>query len=206
MPRKRYFRKISHPPMMRGYKPFGCRPASGDPIILLLEEYEALRLCDYENLSHDESALRMEVSRPTFSRMMDSARKKMAQAFCENRPIFIQGGKVELDRDWFRCEECDELFSGGNGESEKISCPNCASENVFYVNFGISWEEYQMAEKQYGGRGQGGYCVCPSCDTRKPHLAGRPCKEDKCPQCGRVMVREGSYHHQLHEEKKQREK
>jgi len=44
--------------------------------------------------------------------------------------------------------------------------------------------------------GPSGFCICPKCDYRKSHIAGRPCREEKCPQCGEKMVREGSYHHQ----------
>ncbi|NLG50496.1 MAG: hypothetical protein GX552_10345 [Chloroflexi bacterium] len=38
--------------------------------------------------------------------------------------------------------------------------------------------------------GPGGYCVCPSCGHREPHVAGQPCYEKKCPQCGARLVRE----------------
>lgn len=38
--------------------------------------------------------------------------------------------------------------------------------------------------------GPGGYCVCPSCGHRKSHVAGQPCYEQKCPQCGAPMIRE----------------
>lgn len=42
-----------------------------------------------------------------------------------------------------------------------------------------------------------GFCICPFCDMRIRHEPGRPCREDRCPSCGKKMVREGSYHHQL---------
>lgn len=38
--------------------------------------------------------------------------------------------------------------------------------------------------------GPGGYCVCPKCGHKKPHVAGRPCYEEACPKCGTRMVRE----------------
>ncbi|MBN2331563.1 MAG: hypothetical protein JXO49_04635 [Deltaproteobacteria bacterium] len=38
--------------------------------------------------------------------------------------------------------------------------------------------------------GPGGQCVCPQCKTRVPHLAGRPCYEINCPECGTRMIRE----------------
>ncbi len=47
------------------------------------------------------------------------------------------------------------------------------------------------------GLGAGGYCVCPKCGAREPHMAGTPCQEQRCSQCGARMLREGSEHHEL---------
>jgi DNA-directed RNA polymerase subunit RPC12/RpoP len=54
------------------------------------------------------------------------------------------------------------------------------------------------------GMGSEGFCVCPKCGVKILHRAGIPCREAKCPNCGAKMVREGSYHHQLIEEKKKK--
>jgi predicted Zn-ribbon and HTH transcriptional regulator len=54
------------------------------------------------------------------------------------------------------------------------------------------------------GMGPAGFCVCSKCGYKKPHEAGVPCREEKCPQCGARMVREGSYYHKLVEEKKKK--
>ena len=51
---------------------------------------------------------------------------------------------------------------------------------------------------QGGGRGRmggtaagpGGYCVCPNCGHREPHVAGQPCTDKQCPECGARMIRE----------------
>ncbi len=52
------------------------------------------------------------------------------------------------------------------------------------------------------GMGPRGYCFCPKCGFKKPHTAGIPCREESCPECGTRLVREGSEHHRLIEEKK----
>ena len=47
-----------------------------------------------------------------------------------------------------------------------------------------------------------GYCICLQCNNRIKHKRGTPCKEVTCPECGKKMIREDSYHHQLYKEKK----
>jgi hypothetical protein len=45
--------------------------------------------------------------------------------------------------------------------------------------------------------GEGGFCVCPKCETRVAHRNGVPCQEDRCAKCGAKLLREGSQHHQM---------
>ena len=52
------------------------------------------------------------------------------------------------------------------------------------------------------GMGSGGFCICPKCGYKEVHQAGIPCREERCPNCGARMVREGSYHHKLIDKKK----
>jgi uncharacterized protein len=42
------------------------------------------------------------------------------------------------------------------------------------------------------------FCICIHCGTKIPHQKGKPCRESNCPECGRALLREGSYHHQLY--------
>ena len=87
-------RKILSPPPIKGFKPYGIDPnvkASESSVNLLFEEYEALRLCDYDGLNHHESSLMMDVSRPTFTRIYAAALRKVATAFVEGRQIAIEG-------------------------------------------------------------------------------------------------------------------
>ncbi len=59
-----------------------------------------------------------------------------------------------------------------------------------------------MQKKNPVSMGQGGYCVCLKCGEKIPHQSGIPCREEKCPKCQTKMVREGSFHYQLFENKK----
>lgn len=60
--------------------------------ILKLEEVEAIRLKDLEGLEQGECAERMEVSRPTFQRILLSAREKLADSLINGKMIHIEGG------------------------------------------------------------------------------------------------------------------
>ncbi|AFN03413.1 hypothetical protein PFC_02240 [Pyrococcus furiosus COM1] len=66
------------------------------PIIMTYEEFEALRLVDYEGLTQEEAGKRMGVSRGTIWRALTSARKKVAQMLVEGRELIIlpQGNEV----------------------------------------------------------------------------------------------------------------
>lgn len=61
-------------------------------VVLNLEEFEALRLIDFEQKDQQEAAKRMRVSQPTFSRVLDSARKKVSQFLIEGKALRVEGG------------------------------------------------------------------------------------------------------------------
>jgi predicted DNA-binding protein (UPF0251 family) len=107
---------------MQGYKPFGMALCESEPIVLQLEEYEAFKLVGYENKSQDEAALQMNVSRPTLTRVYNSALKKIARAFVEGKSILIEGGNYELDKEWYRCKNCYRLIEGLENH---FKCEDC---------------------------------------------------------------------------------
>lgn len=65
------------------------KPSNLQPVFLEIEEIEALRLVDLQGLSQEEAGLKMGVSRGTIWRLVQSARKKTAQALSEGRAIQI---------------------------------------------------------------------------------------------------------------------
>ena len=78
MPRPQKERIVHKPPLFTEFKPTGIARKYLSQTSLSLDEYEALRLADYESLSHNEAADEMEISRSTFTRLIEHARKKIA--------------------------------------------------------------------------------------------------------------------------------
>lgn len=130
MSRFRTTRKISAIPVIKGLKPFGRNSQAVDSsqVNLLLEEYEAIRLCDYELLNHHDASIQMGVSPPTFTRIYASALNKIAIAMVEGRSVFIEGGKVYFDSEWYHCESCSSIFNHPDQQSMLVSCPLCGSD------------------------------------------------------------------------------
>jgi hypothetical protein len=56
----------------------------------------------------------------------------------------------------------------------------------------------------HSGLGPEGFCVCPKCGYKKVHTPGIPCRDERCPNCGSALIREGSYHHRLIEERRRK--
>jgi predicted DNA-binding protein (UPF0251 family) len=76
----------------RLFKPQAKASASKPMIILSLDEFEAVRLLDHEHLSQVQAAGQMRVHRSTVSRIIASARGKIARALVEINPLKIEGG------------------------------------------------------------------------------------------------------------------
>jgi predicted DNA-binding protein (UPF0251 family)/predicted Fe-Mo cluster-binding NifX family protein len=78
------------------YKPAGIPLRALEENQLSLEELEALRLRDHERLSQIDCAQKMNVSRPTFQRILASARRKIVDTLLAGKALRIEGGNYEL--------------------------------------------------------------------------------------------------------------
>lgn len=94
MPRTKKQRFIAHRPPAAVFKPAGVPARDLDWVTLPLDEYEALRLADYEGLNQEDVAERLGVSRPTVSRMLEQARRRVARVLVEGQALAIEGGPV----------------------------------------------------------------------------------------------------------------
>ncbi len=116
---------------MEGYKPFGIPMRNLESVKLLFEEFEAIRLADYENLTQEEAAEKMNISRPTFTRLYNKARKSIAKAFVEGKAIIIGGGDYITDNYWYRCRSCNETMATIKPAK---SCRKCKSDDITQLN------------------------------------------------------------------------
>ncbi len=98
MSRPKCCRKIGCVPDVNYYKPRGIPASCLEEIQLDLDEFEAIRLADFEGMYQEDAARRMDISRQTFGRIIDSAHKKIADALLHGKALRIEGGDVHLDK------------------------------------------------------------------------------------------------------------
>jgi predicted DNA-binding protein (UPF0251 family) len=132
MGRRQLWRKVSSIPLITYFKPAGLRMAELEEINLLVEEAEAIRLKDLEGLEQEVCARKMNISRSTFSRLLDSARQKVADALLKGKAIRIEGGNFEMAVRRFRClkgHEWEVPFETMISDPPEV-CPECDTPSI----------------------------------------------------------------------------
>ncbi|WP_123053243.1 DUF134 domain-containing protein [Clostridium sp. JN-1] len=129
MPRPTKFRKVEFFPKYNYFIPFGERKCKIKEIVLKVEELEAMRLKDIEELNQEECAEKMQVSRQTFQNIIDSARKKVTLALTQGNAIRISGGNYTTNFCKFKCMDCGTIYDI-KYEQDRVTCPKCHSQNV----------------------------------------------------------------------------
>ena len=129
MPRPEKERIVNTPPIFNSFKPTGVFKSGLKQICLSLDEYEAIRLADYIGLDHSEAADKMEISRPTFTRLIEKARKKLSAFMIEGAELIIGGGNIHFRGNIIRCMDCEHMFNTDFNQDLQI-CPSCGSGNL----------------------------------------------------------------------------
>ena len=126
MTRPKCCRQIGVMPGKTCFQPEGATPSSFEVVLLTLDEYEAIRLADLEGLYQEQAASRMNISRQTFGRIIEAARRKVADVLVNGKILKIEGGSVSMKAEKpVRCPRCRRALSPDCGKSNEMSCPHC---------------------------------------------------------------------------------
>jgi len=160
MPRPRLPRKINFSPEVTYFKPQGVPLRFLDIAELSLEEVEALRLKNIQNLDQNECAKKMNTSQSTFQRILSSAYQKIADALINGKAIQINKGENIMPN-------LDSLPADRQGTGPRGLGP--------------------MTGNGRGQRSNLEECECPKCGEKIPHTRGIPCSKIDCPKCETPM-------------------
>jgi len=96
MPRPCCLRHVKHAPAAVYFKPAGVPVCALEQVTLTLDEVEALRLADLLGQYQEQAAEQMKISRPTFARIVEQARRKVAEALIHGKALRLEGGAVVI--------------------------------------------------------------------------------------------------------------
>ncbi len=161
MARPTKWRQIEHIPTIVNFIPSDRETTKFAENILKLEELEAIRLKDLEGLEQKECAEKMKVSRPTFQRILFSARAKIADSLIQGKAIRIEGGYYTRNICPAHCLGCGYKWKESFENMEQSSrgnyaCPECGSKNIVCG---------------HGGGGKGRFCQT-HCHRHKGRFRG----------------------------------
>jgi len=165
MTRNKKPRFVDFEPKVTYFKPRGVFLSSLEEVELNIDELEAIRLVNLENLDQVRGAEKMNISQSTFQRILKQAYKKITEALVKGKAIKVKGGEIVM-------RGMGRGFGQGRG-------------------LGQGRGRGRMGGPLAGG--PGGTCVCtnPQCKHTIPHQVGVACFNLKCPKCGSPMTRQG---------------
>ncbi|HOZ54459.1 MAG TPA: DUF134 domain-containing protein [Clostridia bacterium] len=125
MPRPRKCKRIGFIPNTTSFVPEGDFEKNDDFISMSLEELESIRLMDLLEFDQIKSAEEMNISRGTMQRILNSARKKVADSLINGKKIIISGGDYKISSCKYICEKCGDRYL--ENKDSKVKCPSCGS-------------------------------------------------------------------------------
>ena len=126
MPRPKCCRKVGCVPDKNYFKPRGIPASDLEEVILNLDEFEAVRLADFEGFYQEDGARKMDISRQTFGRIIDTAHKKIADVLINGKALKIEGGDVSIEElKRIRCPHCKREYDSSISTEDAFGCPRC---------------------------------------------------------------------------------
>ncbi len=125
MSRPKCCRQVHGMPGNLCFRPEGAVSAHPDEVLLTLDEYESLRLADLEGLYQEKAASQMNISRQTFGRIVEAARRKVADVLVNGKTLRIEGGPVSVRAaESARCPRCHHAL-GLLDSRDRATCSHC---------------------------------------------------------------------------------
>ena len=122
-------RRVACEPNVTLFKPCGVPRWKISEIVLTVDEFEALRLADYDCLHQAQAATEMGISRATFGRIIETARHKVIEALYRGNALRIEGGAYEVVMQRvFKCADCGHRWESSVGRCHTPGCPKCGSK------------------------------------------------------------------------------
>ena len=141
-------RIVHAPPKVLRFKPAGIPMQLLETVKLSLDEYEAIRLADLFGEDQESAAKKMGISRPTFTRLIEQARKKVADAVINCKELLIEGGNVHFRYNVFKCTNCGYTIKVSISENVEKKCPICGSSEL--INMAEHLGHGKCCRKRFG--------------------------------------------------------
>jgi predicted DNA-binding protein (UPF0251 family)/DNA-directed RNA polymerase subunit RPC12/RpoP len=124
-------RFVTCDPTISYFKPRGVPLREMDEVRLTIDQMEAIRLADLEGLSQQDAGQRMGVSRATFGRIIQRARRVVAEALIHGKAIMLEGGHYQVRQvaRRFACRDCGQQWEAACGTGPPEQCPACGARH-----------------------------------------------------------------------------
>jgi predicted DNA-binding protein (UPF0251 family) len=137
MVRPQKSRLVNIDPRINYFKPRGVPMIDLEQVELTVDELEALRLADFLGMSHEEAGKQMGVSRATFGRIIEQARKTVADALIHGKAINVEGGNYKMVDPTairvFFCGHCQDRWEEPPRTGRPKKCPSCGGQEFHRI-------------------------------------------------------------------------
>ena len=132
------------------FKPVQTESKLCEEVLMSLDEFEAVRLAFYEGMYQEQAASMMNISRPTFGRIIESAQNKIADFLVNGKALKITGGEIfVINSNLNPCENCKRVSELCEKGKDGRRCPYCRKNNK--KDKGESYENCSTVKTEPGG-------------------------------------------------------